>query len=216
MQSYGLMNKQLRGFTIVELLIVIVIIGILAGLVISTFTGIQARARNTSRINSVQKTKKLLMAYTAQYDFATIQAAVQPPSGGSAVSVCIGNGYQNVLSSGTGCSQSTFGNAQSSTALDALLKPLGNYNMGFPVLNTSGLAQSSPVLSVYPPDTPTRLDGQPFLGEIVYMLEGNNLDCVLRPVITAVDATNYITTSSQKNSGYGSGVTRCSIPFSGT
>jgi prepilin-type N-terminal cleavage/methylation domain-containing protein len=38
-----------KGFTIVELLIVIVVIGILAALVITTFTGIQQRARDTER-----------------------------------------------------------------------------------------------------------------------------------------------------------------------
>ena len=44
-------NKQSKqtGFTIVELLIVIVVIGILATLVIVTFTGVQQKARNTKR-----------------------------------------------------------------------------------------------------------------------------------------------------------------------
>ncbi len=45
-----------RGFTIVELLIVIVVIGILAALVLNTFSGVQARARDAQRqtdINSV-------------------------------------------------------------------------------------------------------------------------------------------------------------------
>lgn len=38
-----------KGFTIIELLIVIVVIGILATLVLNTFTGVQARARDTER-----------------------------------------------------------------------------------------------------------------------------------------------------------------------
>lgn len=38
-----------RGFTIVELLIVIVVIGILAALVLNTFAGVQKRARDTER-----------------------------------------------------------------------------------------------------------------------------------------------------------------------
>ena len=48
--------QQQSGFTIVELLIVIVVIGILAGLVLNTFNGIQARARDTERktdVNSI-------------------------------------------------------------------------------------------------------------------------------------------------------------------
>ena len=47
------MMKKLRiaksGFTVVELLIVIVVIGILAALVLNTFSGIQARARDAER-----------------------------------------------------------------------------------------------------------------------------------------------------------------------
>lgn len=38
-----------KGFTIIELLIVIVVIGILATLVLNTFRGVQARARDTER-----------------------------------------------------------------------------------------------------------------------------------------------------------------------
>lgn len=41
-------NKE-RGFTIIELLIVIIVIGILATLVITTFSGIQRNARNRTR-----------------------------------------------------------------------------------------------------------------------------------------------------------------------
>lgn len=44
----SLQNKQ-RGFTIIELLIVIIVIGILATLVITTFSGIQRNARNRTR-----------------------------------------------------------------------------------------------------------------------------------------------------------------------
>lgn len=46
-------RKQESGFTIVELLIVIVVIGILAALVLNTFQGVQARARDTERTTDV-------------------------------------------------------------------------------------------------------------------------------------------------------------------
>jgi type II secretion system protein G len=58
--------KQQKGFTIVELLIVIVVIGILATLVIVTFTGIQQKARNTKRQTDINAVQSHLEAYKAQ------------------------------------------------------------------------------------------------------------------------------------------------------
>lgn len=55
-----------KGFTIVELLIVIVVIGILAALVITTFTGIQQKARNTERETDIKALQGQIEAYFAQ------------------------------------------------------------------------------------------------------------------------------------------------------
>ncbi len=62
--------KNKKGFTIVELLIVIVVIGILATLVIVTFTGIQQKSRDTQRktdINAVQSHVEAYYAQTGNY-----------------------------------------------------------------------------------------------------------------------------------------------------
>ena len=59
--------KRQEGFTIVELLIVIVVIGILAALVITTFTGIQQRARNTERETDIKAIHGQVEAYFAQF-----------------------------------------------------------------------------------------------------------------------------------------------------
>lgn len=62
--------KNNRGFTIVELLIVIVVIGILAALVIVTYNGIQQKARDTERKTDVKALQGQLEAYwanTAKY-----------------------------------------------------------------------------------------------------------------------------------------------------
>ncbi len=55
-----------RGFTIVELLIVIVVIGILAGLVVVTYNGIQQKARDTERKTDIKALHGQLEAYQAQ------------------------------------------------------------------------------------------------------------------------------------------------------
>lgn len=60
------LSKRKDGFTIVELLIVIVVIGILAGLVITTYNGIQQKARNTERQTDLKAVQGQLEAYYAQ------------------------------------------------------------------------------------------------------------------------------------------------------
>ncbi|MBC7746515.1 prepilin-type N-terminal cleavage/methylation domain-containing protein [Pedobacter sp.] len=52
-----------KGFTIVELLIVIVVIGILAGLVLNTFSGVQKRARDTQRQTDLNSLATQLEVY---------------------------------------------------------------------------------------------------------------------------------------------------------
>lgn len=58
-----------RGFTIVELLIVIVIIGILAALVIVAYSGIQSRARDSARIQKVKEIAKAIEAYYVDHGY---------------------------------------------------------------------------------------------------------------------------------------------------
>ena len=55
-----------KGFTIVELLIVIVVIGILALLVITTYSGIQQKARNSKRQSDVAAVQTQLEAFYQQ------------------------------------------------------------------------------------------------------------------------------------------------------
>lgn len=60
------LKRKESGFTIVELLIVIVVIGILAALVVTTFSGIQRKARNTERETDIKALHGQLEAYFAQ------------------------------------------------------------------------------------------------------------------------------------------------------
>ena len=59
------MNKKAQGFTIVELLIVIVVIAILAAISIAAYTNIQQRARNTQVISGVNTYYKAFLQYAA-------------------------------------------------------------------------------------------------------------------------------------------------------
>jgi len=93
-----------KGFTIVELLIVIVVIGILAAIVIVAFNGVQQRARDaerTSEIKTIQKKLEVFKAengyYPSAYNMRTaawrqtnmgLNDAASRPTGGAALGYC--------------------------------------------------------------------------------------------------------------------------------
>ncbi|MES2876273.1 MAG: type II secretion system protein [Patescibacteria group bacterium] len=58
--------RSKSGFTIVELLIVIVVIGVLATITIVAYNGIQNRANDTRRISDVSNMQKALLLYRTQ------------------------------------------------------------------------------------------------------------------------------------------------------
>lgn len=77
------MHKR-HGFTIVELLIVIVVIAILAAITIVAYNGIQTRAENAKTIQGTSQALKLLMLYKeTNGDY--------PATGG--MLACLGTGY---------------------------------------------------------------------------------------------------------------------------
>jgi len=80
------MTRRQSGFTIVELLIVIVVIGILAAITIVAFNGVQDRAKTASVQSSVSQATKKVLAYAAQnsdqYPAALLDADVKPGTNG--------------------------------------------------------------------------------------------------------------------------------------
>jgi general secretion pathway protein G len=116
------LKRKTSGFTIVELLIVIVVIGILATIVIVTFTGVQQRARNAKRqtdINAIASHISVYYANSGNYPTLTNMntaawvttnlkgldpAALQDPSGSSQtlVSSPAANAYAYQPNDGSG------------------------------------------------------------------------------------------------------------------
>jgi prepilin-type N-terminal cleavage/methylation domain-containing protein len=68
-------RQQERGFTIVELLIVIVVIGILAAITIVAYSGITARANSTKAQTNASNAQKVAEAYNADTGGYPITAA---------------------------------------------------------------------------------------------------------------------------------------------
>jgi prepilin-type N-terminal cleavage/methylation domain-containing protein len=80
------MHKSNSGFTIVELLLVIVVIGILSAITIQSFSNIQRRAANTVRVNEIFQWVKSFQLYKAAYG-----SFPQNPS--TATGYCLGTGF---------------------------------------------------------------------------------------------------------------------------
>ncbi|MBC7546160.1 prepilin-type N-terminal cleavage/methylation domain-containing protein [Candidatus Saccharibacteria bacterium] len=74
------LKKRSQGFTIVELLIVIVVIGILAALVITTYAGIQGKARNTKRQTDITTLQTQVEAYYTQNNAYPAMAQLNDPT----------------------------------------------------------------------------------------------------------------------------------------
>lgn len=79
------LKQKSKGFTIVELLIVIVVIAILATLVIVTFTGIQQRARDSKRQTDVNAIDSHLEAFYADNGYYPSLADLQDTASGGFV-----------------------------------------------------------------------------------------------------------------------------------
>jgi prepilin-type N-terminal cleavage/methylation domain-containing protein len=141
-----------HGFTIVELLIVIVVIGILAAISIVAYNGIQTRARNTQTISVINTYQKAMMLY------ATDQASY--PS--VATGICLGMAYPSGH-----CWIGANGDYYENTTFDDLLKP---YLSVKPII---------PMTTYTLPTGDVRTGGVYVRAsrQITYYLEGQNQSC---------------------------------------
>lgn len=105
-----------QGFTIVELLIVIVVIGIIASISTIAYNGVQTRAHNTARISEAAAWKKLFQAYKV-----TNGAYPSMPVGG----YCLGSGFPSAKCRDYN-SPSTFYTEADSAPLMTMLRPLSS------------------------------------------------------------------------------------------
>ncbi len=93
----SLSNKRTKGFTIVELLIVIVVIGILAAIVIVAYNGVQQRARDSRRQNDIQSLTQALELYyldNGKYPVSSGNAGTLP---NAAWSTTADSSWQNLV-----------------------------------------------------------------------------------------------------------------------
>lgn len=198
-------KHQRTGFTIVELLIVIVVIAILAAITIVAYNGIQQRASNSQRIAAARTWVQALKSYATTNQKYPHVAGVY----------CIGESNitdfdanadadcgvsNNVKHDYTGYT-TTF-----NTNLKTLMAKLPEFP-GKPIQLTSALKGMGMLWRSETYD-PTG-ENIPNVPTLIYFLEGANQDCVLGPLVTPYAGGDFVKTSA-KNS-YSDVSTACRV-----
>jgi len=219
-------RKKQSAFTIVELLIVIVVIGILAAITIVAFNGVQQKARNTSRVAAAQAIIKSMQMYQAINDKNSLYLMLPTTGGGEGW--CIGTDYEDVApgpeytcryavpNSGTPFSipviQEIYDALNSVSQYSMKYTPVTQVNFG----GYTSITSSSPFITrVRFSDTGLRstIDGgelRDYYMLLSYRLEGTNQNCQI-PVVRVSSETanqrNFI--SNQPYSVTNGGATEC-------
>jgi len=142
------MKKAISGFTIVELLLVIVVIGILATISAVAYNGVLTRAENTKTINAMSAYTKLFTLYAADkgsYPTATAYA-------------CLGGGWTG--SCGVSTSGSPACSYSGTYSVDATFNTqLAEYSTSLPAMSTQTMSCKGETYKgsfVYPNNTNTK------------------------------------------------------------
>lgn len=194
-----------NGFTIVELLIVIVVIAILAAVSIVAYNGIQQRARNSQTITTAQQWKKLIMLYVTQNGgYGAIRNSAH---------YCLGTGNPTDWDANPDedCVKTT-GIKHMNAALNAQLATIGTLPKATPMITTGGMSYSGVSLRQVDILDPTGANIADY-PTLWYYLEGTNQDCVLRPVVKAISGGITIDTAASSTVNDGT-TTVCRVALS--
>lgn len=164
------MKKTINGFTIVELLIVIVVIGILAAITIVIYNGIQTRAENTKTINAVTSYAKGITGYAATYGNYPITAGYP----------CLGSTSLCARVSGAlgGCAATSDGSVGQVAAFNTDISQIMGPSLPSPSIQTMTCGTNVYSGAYYRPSTGTQ-------AWIVFYLRGNQLCDVVGVTVSA-------------------------------
>jgi len=195
------MKKTTSGFTIVELLIVVVVIAILAAISVVAYNGIQQRANKSAVANYAANALKVLQAYKAA-------EGVYPSYNG-----CIGTGYIDRTSNGTlDCRWTTTGDTYLVNAsLNAQLDKYSNIKSVIAPTQTVDAGGQSANGGHYTASNGAILDGIAHQNWFVYATP--DYKCPVGPIARMTGWPNLVTDNSAAYSeGWGNG-SLCWIPL---
>lgn len=182
------------GFTIVELLIVIVVIAIIAAISVVAYNGIQQRARNSQVASVIQAYRKALVQY------ATINQAYP-----TSTSACLGDDYPETgvytVANNRFCFRSNSAGGISNTSFNNAIKPFLSGKTPTPnnTVFGDGSNQWSARGALFMNASSVILDGTPNPWIIIYTVEGLT-SCPVGPILNLANWPNA--TSTPPASGY--------------
>ena len=180
--------RRIHGFTIVELLIVVVVIGILAAISIVAYNGVSQKANNAAIIDAAGKTQRLMQAYIAT-------EGKYPLPGPTTMFACV--------TTETGCRSSTEDFPEIAT-FDANMASVGQLPRSIPFVGDGRYG-------IYLTYWSSAVAG-PFY--MRYYLQGVNQQCGLSGVLNA-NIDGYATTGYTNGNHGSSGKTECTIKVPG-
>jgi prepilin-type N-terminal cleavage/methylation domain-containing protein len=170
-------RSKTHGFTLTELIIVIVVIGILATIALLSYSGIRQRADNTRRIVAARQAANLVQSYMSTYD-------AYPWT--TSASMCIGKNFPGGKCWGVDSVPPSYPTleADSGPLVNTLAAIGALSSIGYPAVNMGYWSGMGPV---YHYAAGRMVDAQARPIVIVYFLDGLDQDCGMDNIVKTTD-----------------------------